>query len=117
MNTGTLLGGAIVAEVTGTMLLRASVDHSAWAVGVVIAYIGAFVLLGLTLRRGMPVGIAYGIWGAVGVALTALLGAVLFDETLGVRGILGIGVIVVGVLVVETGGPVERSSAPVAADR
>ena len=98
------LVGAIGAEVTGTMLLRASVDDPRWAAGVVIAYICAFALLGLTLRWGMPIGIAYGIWGAVGVALTAILGTMLFDEVLGGRAVLGIGVIVVGVLIVETGG-------------
>lgn len=104
LKTWLLLGGAILAEVTGTMLLRASVDDPILTVAVVVAYLIAFVLLGLTLRSGLPVGIAYGIWGAVGVALTAVLGVLLFDEALGVRAVVGIGVIVLGVLVVETGG-------------
>lgn len=52
----------------------------------------------------MAIGVAYGIWGAVGVALTAVLGAVVFGETLSLTSAVGIGVIIVGVLVVETGG-------------
>lgn len=63
----------------------------------------AFSLLGLALAAGFPVGVAYGIWGAVGVALTALLGAVLFDEFLSATTILGITVIIAGVVVVQSG--------------
>ncbi|MGB3697984.1 MAG: SMR family transporter [Gordonia sp. (in: high G+C Gram-positive bacteria)] len=97
------LTGAIVAEVTGTMLLRAMVDRPIWVIGVVVGYAAAFVLLGLTLRTGMPVGMAYGVWGAVGVAATALLGAVIFGETLSATAVIGIAVIVVGVAVVHSG--------------
>lgn len=98
-----LLGGAIAAEVTATMLLRATVDESAWVPLVVVGYVTAFILLGLTLRAGVPIGVAYGIWGAIGVALTALLGALIFDETLGTPAVAGIGLIIVGVVLVETG--------------
>lgn len=65
-----LLVGAIVAEVIGTMSLRATVDQATWTPIVVVAYLTAFTLLGLTLRAGVPVGVAYGIWGASGVAFT-----------------------------------------------
>lgn len=98
-----LLGAAIVAEVTGTMSLRAAVDVPAWYGIVVIAYLAAFTLLGLALASGFAVGVAYGIWGAVGVAITAVLGAVIFDEFLSGTAILGIAVIIVGVVVVQAG--------------
>ncbi|MGB3707212.1 DMT family transporter [Gordonia sp. (in: high G+C Gram-positive bacteria)] len=98
-----LLAAAIVAEVAGTMMLRATVDAPVWSIGVIIGYLAAFLMLGLTLREGMAVGVAYGVWGAVGVALTALLGSVIFDETLTMTSVVGIGVIVVGVLVVHSG--------------
>ena len=103
VNKWLLLVGAISAEVAATMLLRASIEHPAWSVGVVVGYVVAFALLGLTLRHGMAIGVAYGVWGAVGVALTAVLGAVIFDETLSLTSAVGIGVIIAGVLVVETG--------------
>ncbi len=99
-----LLIGAIVAEVAGTMMLRATVDVPAAAVGVVVAYMLAFAGLGLALREGMSVGVAYGVWGATGVALTALLGALIFDEILSPVAIVGIAVIAVGVIVVNSGG-------------
>lgn len=100
-----LLGGAILAEVTGTMSLRAAVDQPAWIPVVIIAYLVAFTLLGLVLRAGVPIGIAYGIWGAAGVALTAVLGMGIFDEMLSGTAIAGIGLIIVGVVLVETGTP------------
>ena len=110
MNRWLLLAGAIVAEVIGTLSLRATVDQSAWIALVVVAYLIAFTLLGLTLRTGMAVGLVYGIWGAVGVALVALLSTVLFGERLSVPAMIGIAVIVIGVFVVETGARPEVSS-------
>lgn len=103
VTTWLLLCGAILAEVTGTMSLRAAVDDSVWLAVVPVAYLITFVLLGLVLRTGMPIGVAYGIWGAAGVSLTAVLGALLFDEVLSGVAIVGIGLIIVGVVLVETG--------------
>lgn len=107
--TWLLLGAAIVAEVVGTMSLRGAVDSAAWLPLIPVAYLTAFVLLGMVLRAGVPIGVAYGIWGAAGVSLTALLGAVLFDEVLSGAAIAGIGLIIVGVVLVETG---SRGSRP-----
>lgn len=98
-----LLAGAIVAEVAGTLTLRATVDHPGWIPAVVVSYAVAFTLLGLTLRAGMKIGAVYGIWGATGVALVAALGTVLFGETLSITAIIGIAVIIIGVVLVETG--------------
>lgn len=82
LNRWLLLSEVIAGEVAGTMMLRASVEHGAWIPGVIAAYAVAFALLGLTMKTGVPVGVAYGIWGASGVTLVALLGTVLFDEHL-----------------------------------
>lgn len=97
------LAVAIVLEVTGTLALRAALDHPAWYAVVAVGYAGAFVALSATLRSGMGVGVAYGIWAATGVVLTALLAAVLFDETLTATMGLGIVLVVGGVLCVEVG--------------
>lgn len=98
-----LLLGAIIAEVLATLSLRAAIDTPAYIIGVVVGYIIAFALLGLALGEGIPVGVAYGIWAAAGVALVAVLGALLFDETLSVTAIIGLIIIVVGVFTVQTG--------------
>lgn|SRR5699024_1870046 len=98
-----LLVGAIIAEVLGTMALRAAVDTPLWVIGVVGGYAVAFTLLGLALGEGMPIGIAYGTWAAGGVALVAILGAAIFGETLSWLSIIGIVVLVVGVFLVQVG--------------
>lgn len=103
MRTWALLITAVVTEVTATLSLRASQDHAAWLVLVVSGYAAAFVLLTLVLRAGMPVGVAYGIWGALGTAATAALAAVLFGDPFTWPIMAGIGLIVAGVLLVELG--------------
>ncbi|MGH8866764.1 MAG: DMT family transporter [Actinomycetes bacterium] len=103
--TWLLLVIAIALEVTGTLTLRASDGFSRlWPSLLTIAcYGGAFGLLSQVLRQGMPVGIAYGVWAASGVALVALLGWLVFDERLSVLSTVGIGVVIAGVLLVELG--------------
>lgn len=103
MKPWTLLAGAIGAEVTASLSLKAALDAPAWYVVVVVGYVASFVLLGLVLRAGMPLGVAYGVWGATGVAATALLSAVLFGEPLTPVMLGGLVLIIVGVLCVELG--------------
>ena len=98
-----MLGVAIVSEVVGTLALRAALDHPAWFVLVAVGYVVAFALLGAVLAAGMPVGVAYGIWSASGVALTAVLAALVFHDPLTVRICLGIAAVIAGVLLVELG--------------
>lgn len=98
-----MLAGAIVVEVAATLSLRASQDHSAWLLVVVAGYIAAFTFLTLVLRAGMPVGVAYGIWGAVGTAGTAVLAAVLFNDPFTWPIVAGIALIIAGVLLIEFG--------------
>ncbi|GAA1942813.1 SMR family transporter [Brevibacterium antiquum] len=97
------LMGAIIAEVTGTLALKGALDSPALYILVGLGYAAAFVFLSLTLRVGMPLGIAYGIWGAAGVALTAILSLVLFAEPLTPVMITGIVFIMAGVILVEVG--------------
>ncbi|WP_308798181.1 DMT family transporter [Agromyces silvae] len=101
-----LLGGAIVSEVGATLSLRmAAHGRKIWLLPVVTGYLVAFWLLSLTLANGMPIGVAYGIWTAVGVALTALLGRLLFKEPFTWVMALGVALIVGGVLLIELGNP------------
>ncbi|KUI20820.1 cation transporter [Mycobacterium sp. GA-1285] len=103
MQKWALLAGAIIVEVAATLSLRASQDHSAWLVVVVAGYVAAFTFLTLVLRAGMPVGVAYGIWGAVGTAGTAVLAAVFFGDPFTWPIVAGIGLIIAGVLLIEFG--------------
>lgn len=103
MRKWALLAGAISTEVAATLSLRASQDHSAWLIVVVAGYVASFVLLTMVLRAGVAVGVAYGIWGALGTAVTAVLAAVLFGDPFTRPIVVGIGLIIVGVLLVEFG--------------
>lgn len=103
MRTWLLLIAAITSEVAATLSLRASQDHPAWLILVVAGYLTAFAFLTLVLRAGMAVGVAYGIWGASGTALTALAAAVIFGEAFTWPIAAGIGMIIAGVLLVEMG--------------
>ena len=98
-----LLIAAIAVEVAATLSLRASQDHAAWLAVVVAGYVGSFILLTLVLRAGLPVGVAYGIWGASGTAATAVLAAAIFRDPFTWPIAAGIGLIIAGVLLVEFG--------------
>lgn len=97
------LAGAIVSEVAASLSLKAALDAPAWYLLVVAGYLTSFVFLSLVLRTGFPLGVAYGIWGATGVAATAVLAAILFDEALTPVMMVGMVLIIGGVLCVELG--------------
>ena len=103
MRRWALLAGAIATEVTGTLALRAFQDQRLWLIVVVAGYLASFVLLTRVLRAGVPVGVAYGIWAASGTALTAVLASVIFGEPFTTPILVGIGLIIAGVLMVELG--------------
>lgn len=100
-----LLAAAIALEVTATINLRLSDGFSRLLPSVltVVGYVGAFLLLSLVLKAGVPVGVAYGIWAAAGVALVAIVGAVFLGDGLTPVQIGGIGLVIAGVLALELG--------------
>jgi small multidrug resistance pump len=103
-----VLSTAICVEVFATLGLRASEGFrkKAWIAPVVVGYLASFYLLWLTLALGMPVGIAYGIWTACGVAAVAVIARHLFGDALTLKMMLGIGLIIAGVLTIELAGAV-----------
>ncbi|NQX13315.1 multidrug efflux SMR transporter [Microbacteriaceae bacterium VKM Ac-2855] len=98
---------AIVFEVGGTLSLRMVTSESKrkrlWLLAVLSAYGVAFFGLTMALVEGLPLGVAYGIWTACGVALTTVLSRFLFKEPLTKVMAAGIGLIIVGVLMIELG--------------
>ncbi|MDN5600096.1 MAG: DMT family transporter [Brachybacterium sp.] len=103
MTTWLLLALAILSEVAATLSLRGALDRPALYTVVVGGYALSYGLLVAVLKRGMGLGVAYGIWGACGVVLTAALSAVLFDEVFTVLKVTGIVLVAAGVVVVEIG--------------
>lgn len=104
--TWLLLALAIASEVTATLSLRASegLRRKRWIPVIVVGYLAAFTLLGTILAMGMPVGVAYGIWAATGVAVTAVLGRVIFKDHFSAMMAAGVALIAVGVALIEFGG-------------
>ncbi|MBS2937000.1 QacE family quaternary ammonium compound efflux SMR transporter [Nocardioides sp. J2M5] len=98
-----LLVAAIACEVTASLSLKAALDRPAFFGLVGVGYIASFVLIALVLKQGMALGVAYGIWGAMGVAATAVLSSLIFDESLTALMGVGIALIIAGVLTVELG--------------
>ncbi|GAB2662878.1 SMR family transporter [Prescottella soli] len=100
-----LLAGAIACEIVATLSLKAADGFSRLlpSVIVVIGYATAFALLGFALQRGLDVGVGYAIWSAVGTTAVAVLGVLLFRESLSVTAIGGIALIIAGVVLIELG--------------
>jgi small multidrug resistance pump len=105
MTAWALLVSAIVLEVGATLSLRAS-DGSTrwvWVAPVAVGYVGAFVLLAQVLRLGIPVGVAYAVWAASGIVLTAVLAHFFFGDPFTWVMAAGIVLIGAGVVLVECG--------------
>jgi small multidrug resistance pump len=93
---------AIASEVTGTTALKFSDGFTELlpSAVVVVGYLGSFYLLSLALQD-LPIGLVYATWSAVGIVGAAAAGTVLFDETLDLAAVVGIGFILVGVVVLN----------------
>ena len=103
MRSWSLLLAAVVCEVSATLALKGALSRPALYVVVVVGYVAAFALLALIFRAGMSLGVAYGLWSALGVAGTAILSAVIFEEPLTGWMLVGIALVIAGVLAVEVG--------------
>ena len=60
----------------------------------------AFYFLSLTLRT-LPVGIAYAIWAGLGIVLISIVGWVVFRQALDLPAVIGMGLIIAGVVIIN----------------
>ena len=97
-----LLVLAILTETIGTSALKASDGFTRlWpSLITVAAYAGSFWLLALVLRT-VPVGIAYAMWSGLGIAFITLIGWLWFGERLDAPAVIGLGLIVAGIVVMQ----------------
>lgn len=100
-----LLAAAIALEVLGTNALKASDGFTRWGWGavVVVTYAASFYLLSVTLRT-LPLGLVYAIWSGVGTVGTAIIGILVWKETLAPVQALGIALVVGGVALLNLSG-------------
>lgn len=98
---------AIGSEVVATTALKLSDGFTRWGWGgvVVIGYGISFYALSVSLRT-IPLGIVYAVWSGIGTAAIVLIGYVLFREVLDAVKLAGIGLIIIGVVMLNgaTGG-------------
>ncbi|GAA3956618.1 multidrug efflux SMR transporter [Gordonia caeni] len=96
---------AIFGEVLGTLGLRASdgFRKRIWLLPVALSYVVAFGFLRMALADGFPVGVAYGLWVAIGIVAIALAARVIWKDPITLRMSLGMVLIILGVLLVELG--------------
>ena len=93
---------AIVAEVMATTALKASQEFTRlWpSLLVILGYGTAFYFMTISLRV-LPVGIMYAIWSGVGIVLISLLGWLVYRQTLDAPAMVGMGLIISGVIVIN----------------
>ena len=91
-----------LSALTGTSALQASHQFTRpWPTALMaVCYLGSLFLLSYTLKV-IPVGIAYAIWSGVGIVLIALVGYGVFGQRLDWPAVIGLGLIVAGVFVVN----------------
>jgi small multidrug resistance pump len=96
------LGVAIVAEVIATSALKASEGFTRLGPSLVVAlgYGIAFYSLSLVMKS-IPVGVTYAIWSGVGIVLISLVGWLVLKQPLDLPALLGMGLIVAGVIVIQ----------------
>ncbi|MFJ6670647.1 DMT family transporter [Actinosynnema sp. NPDC091369] len=96
---------AIIGEVTATVFLKLSEGFSKPipSVVVVVGYLVAFGALSKVLQLGMPIGVAYAIWCAFGIAAVASIGVLVFEEPLNATMVVGLLLVIAGVVAIEVG--------------
>ena len=102
MNGVAYLAIAIVGEVIATSFLRASAGFTQLvpSIIVVVGYCVTFYFFSLALQT-IPVGIGYAIWSGVGIVLVSIIAFFVYGQTLDLPALIGIGLILAGVLVIN----------------
>lgn len=92
---------AILAEVIATTALKSANAQRPGLIALVVAGYGiAFYCLALSLQT-IKVGSAYAIWSGMGIVLISLLGILIHKQPLDLAGIIGLGLIIIGVVVLN----------------
>jgi len=96
------LGIAIIAEVLGTTALKYCEGFTKLtpSVLVIIGYAVSFYCLSKVLNQ-IPVSIAYAVWSGAGVALVGFISWIWLDQKLDTAALIGIGLIILGVIVIN----------------
>jgi len=93
---------AILSEVTASTALRATKGFTQLVPSIVtvVGYAVSFYALSYTLGV-FKLGITYAIWSGVGMILIAILGYVVYGQKLDWPALIGIGLIIAGVVIIQ----------------
>jgi small multidrug resistance pump len=96
---------AIAAEVVATSLMKATDGFTRlWpTVACLAGYTVSLVALSQAVK-GVPVGVAYALWSALGTAAIVAIGAAFLGEPITVVKVVGISLIIAGVVTLNLGG-------------
>ena len=98
----TILFVSIVCEIIGTSALLASQQFTRLVPSLVVAVFYSGAILGLAFTfKAIPMGIAYAIWSGLGIVLISTVGWVGFGQRLDAPAVVGLGLIVAGVVIVN----------------
>tara|TARA_Y100001936_G_scaffold223261_1_gene239904 strand:+ start:148 stop:480 length:333 start_codon:yes stop_codon:yes gene_type:complete len=102
IKTYAFLVGAVLFEVCGTMLLPVTKNFTKIlpTSALAIFYLTAFYLLTFVVNK-LPIAIVYATWSGLGIFTIAILGYIIFKETLSWQSILGLFLIIVGITLVN----------------
>ena len=94
---------AIFFEVAGTMLLPVTQNFTKLLPTGILAvcYLSAFYLLTFVVNK-LPIAIVYATWSGLGIFTIAIFGYIFFKQTLAWQAILGLFLIVIGVILVNS---------------
>jgi len=103
IKTYAILLVAIFCEVAGTMLLPVSNNFTRVLPTVCLAlfYLTSFYLMTFVMDK-IPIAIVYATWSGLGVFTIAILGYFFFKQTLAWQAIVGLFLIVLGVILVNS---------------
>jgi small multidrug resistance pump len=103
IKTYLILTIAIFCEVGGTMLLPVSQNFTKIAptATLTVLYLSSFYLITFVVDK-IPIAIVYATWSGLGVFTVAILGYVFFKQSLSWQAVLGLFLIVMGVVLVNS---------------
>ena len=103
IKTYLFLIGAILFEVAGTMLLPVSQNFTKIipTAALSVFYLLAFYLLTFVVNK-LPIAIVYATWSGLGIFTIAILGYVFFKQNLSWQAVIGLFLIILGVVLVNS---------------
>ncbi|PAD19849.1 DMT family transporter [Terribacillus saccharophilus] len=96
------LAASILFEVFSSTMLKLSDGFKRLlpVIGIVLGYGISFYALSITLQS-LPLGVVYATWSGVGTILTVVIGVLLFKEKVNKKGVLGIAILLVGLVLMN----------------